>query len=162
EGVEAQSETVWRQADRHKVPRLAFINKMDREGADFFGTFDEIRVRLESNPVAIQLPIGVGPPHMPGAFSGVIDLVQMKMLIFTPESQGKEVVVNDIPADLLEEAQLYHSQMLEQLFDYSNELGELVLAEQTVPVELVQRVIREATVHRLIVPVLCGSALDHI
>src|SRR6201993_2881490 len=75
EGVEAQSETVWRQADRHKVPPLAFINKMDREGADFFGTLDEIRSRLESNPVAIQIPVGVGPPHMPGAFRGVIDLV---------------------------------------------------------------------------------------
>jgi elongation factor G len=162
EGVEAQSETVWRQADRHKVPRMAFINKLDREGADFFGTLDEIRLRLESNPVAIQLPVGVGPPHMPGAFRGVIDLVRMRLLTFTPESQGKEVVDSEIPADLIDEADLWRSQMLEQLFDFSNELGELVLAEQPVPVELVQRVIREATVHRLIVPVLCGSALDHI
>ena len=164
EGVEAQSETVWRQADRHKVPRLAFINKLDREGADFFGTLDEIRVRLESNPVAIQLPVGVGPPHMPGAFRGVIDLVRMRLLTFTPESQGKEVIrYSDILADLLDEADLYRSQMLRQLFDFSNELGELVLAESaTSRWNWYERVIRDATIHRLIVPVLCGSALDHI
>ena len=72
EGVEAQSETVWRQADKYGVPRVAFINKMDREGADFHGTFNEIRERLESNPVAVQLPVGVGPPHMPDAFISTI------------------------------------------------------------------------------------------
>src|SRR5271154_4016304 len=74
EGVEAQSETVWRQADKYAVPRVAFINKMDREGADFHTTLSEIRERLESNPVAVQLPVGVGPPHMPDAFRGIVDL----------------------------------------------------------------------------------------
>ncbi len=161
EGVEAQSETVWRQADRYKVPRVAFINKMDREGADFFGTFDEIRKRLEGNPLAIQIPVGVGPPHMPDAFRGVIDLVRMKMLTFKAESQGAEVVEQDIPEEHQADAELWRGQMLDQLFDYSNELGELLLAEEEVPEELVRQVIRSATLHSLVVPVLCGSALDH-
>ncbi|HEX7448440.1 MAG TPA: elongation factor G [Pirellulales bacterium] len=162
EGVEAQSETVWRQADKYHVPRIAFINKLDREGADFYGTLDEIRERLESNPVAVQIPVGVGPPHMPGAFRGVIDLISMKFLAFTAESLGQEIVTSDVPADMLDDAKLWRDQMLEKLYDYSNELMELALAESPVPEELVRRVLREATVHRLVVPVLCGSALDRI
>ncbi|HEX3997659.1 MAG TPA: elongation factor G [Pirellulales bacterium] len=162
EGVEAQSETVWRQADKYGVPRLAFINKMDREGADFAGTLDEIRKRLGANPVAIQIPCGVGPPHVANPFRGVIDLIDMRMLRFTPESQGAELVAEEIPPEMHDEAELWREQMLGQLFDYSNELAELVLEESPVPTELIHRVLREATVHRMIVPVLCGSALDHI
>ncbi len=162
EGVEAQSETVWRQADKYGVPRLAFINKMDREGADFHGTVEEIRKRLGSNPVTISIPIGLGPPHVANPFRGIIDLVEMKMLTFTPESQGAEVMTSEIPADLRDEADLYREQLLSELFNYSNELAELVLAESEVPAPLVRKVIRDATVHRLIVPVLCGSALDFI
>ena len=162
EGVEAQSETVWRQANKYHVPRIAFINKMDREGADFYAVLDEIRDRLEANPVAVQLPVGVGPPHMPGAFRGLIDLVSMKLLTFTTESLGAEVVEQPIPDELVDEARLWRDQMLEKLYDYSNELMELALAEAPVPEELIRKVLREATVHQLIVPVLCGSALDHI
>lgn len=162
EGVEAQSETVWRQADKYHVPRIAFINKMDREGADFYGTLDEIRKRLDSNPVAIQIPIGAGPPHMKDAFRGIIDLVKMKALNFTSESQGAEVVENEIPPEMREDAELWRSQMLEQLFDYSNDLAELVLAESPVPEELIRQVIRSATLHHFIVPVHCGSALDYV
>jgi elongation factor G len=162
EGVEAQSETVWRQADKYGVPRLAFINKMDREGADFSGTLDEIRKRLGANPVAIQIPCGVGPPHVANPFRGVIDLIEMRLLRFTPESQGSELVVDDIPPEMYDEAELWREQMLGQLFDYSNELAEMVLEEAPVPAELVRGVLRDATVHRMIVPVLCGSALDHI
>jgi len=162
EGVEAQSETVWRQADKYHVPRLAFINKMDREGADFYATLEEIRKRLDSNPIAVQIPVGAGPPHMQNAFRGIVDLVRMKMLTFTPESQGKEVVEGEIPDDVRDDAELWRSQMLEQLFDYSNELGELVLAEQDVPEELIRKVLRDATLHHFAVPVHCGSALDHI
>lgn len=162
EGVEAQSETVWRQADRYQVPRIAFINKLDREGADFFGTVDEIRERLEARPVPVQIPVGIGPAHMPGAFRGVIDLVTMRQLTFTSESQGAEVSAGEIEEGLREDAELWRGQMLEQLYDYSNELVELVLAEEPVPVELIRSVLRNATVHRLIVPVLCGSALHHM
>src|SRR5690348_15236387 len=118
EGVEAQSETVWRQANKYQVPRIAFINKMDREGADFYAVLDEIRDRLEANPVAVQLPVGVGPPHMPGAFRGVIDLVGMKLLTFKPESLGAEVVENPLPEDLADEAKLWRDQMREKLYDY--------------------------------------------
>lgn len=162
EGVEAQSETVWRQADKYGVPRLAFINKMDREGADFEGTLKEIRERLAANPVPIQIPVGVGPPHVQNPFRGVIDLVDMKLLTFTPESQGAEVQASELPEDLGDEAELWREQMLTQLFDFSNELAELVLEESAVPADLVRRVLRDATIHRLIVPVLCGSALDYV
>jgi elongation factor G len=162
EGVEAQSETVWRQADKYGVPRLAFINKMDREGADFSGTLEEIRKRLGANPVAIQIPCGVGPPHVANPFRGVIDLIEMRLLRFTPESQGSEVIADDIPPEMHDEAELWREQMLGQLFDYSNELAELVLEESPVPAEMVRRVLRAATVERMIVPVMCGSALDHI
>ena len=162
EGVEAQSETVWRQADKYKVPRIAFINKMDREGADFYGTLDEIRTRLDANPVAVQIPIGAGPPHQQDAFRGIIDLVRMKQLHFTAESMGAEVVESDIPDRMREDAELWRSQMLEQLFDYSNDLGEMVLAESEVPEELVRQVLRDATLHQFIVPVFCGSALDRV
>ena len=162
EGVEAQSETVWRQADKYHVPRVAFINKMDREGADFHATFSEIRERLEANPIAVQLPIGVGPPHVPDAFRGVVDLVTQEYLTFSEESQGREIIRQPIPAELRDEADLWHEELLEKLFEFSNELAELVLEKAPVPVEMIRRVLRDATLHELIVPVLCGSALDHV
>ncbi len=162
EGVEAQSETVWRQADKYGVPRIAFINKMDREGADFQGTVEQIRQRLNSNPLVVQIPVGLGPPHVNNPFRAIIDLVEMKLLTFPATSQGAEVVASDLPDDVRDEAELYREQMLHELFNYSNELAELVLAEADVPVEMVRHVIRTATVARQIVPVLCGSALDYI
>jgi len=162
EGVEAQSETVWRQADKHKVPRLAFINKMDREGADFYGTLEEMRTRLESNPVPIQIPVGVGPPHLPDRFRGLVDLVRMKYVTFPAETQGREEVLADIPPETADDAAEWRNKLLEALYDYSQELMELGLAEQPIPEELLHRVIREATLSRNIVPVLCGTALDHV
>ncbi len=162
EGVEAQSETVWRQADKYGVPRLAFINKMDREGADFHGAFDEIRDRLNSKPVAIQIPWGLGPPHLKNPFRGIVDLVEMKLLTFTAESQGAEVVVGDLPAELHDEADMWREQLLDQLSYYSDELAELMLEKSPVSPELVRKIVRDATLHRFIVPVMCGSALDYI
>ena len=162
EGVEAQSETVWRQADKHKVPRMAFINKMDREGADFYGTFEEIRNRLESNPVALQIPVGVGPPHMPDRFRGMIDLVRMKFMTFSAETQGREETLSDIPEELAEQAAEWRNHLLEALYDQSQELMELGLSEAPIPEELLHKVIREATIARKIVPVLCGTALDRV
>jgi len=162
EGVEAQSETVWHQADKYHVPRLAFINKMDREGADFFGTLDEIRTRLDCKPVPINLPVGAGPPHVKDAFRGLIDLITMQWIIFTPESKGSEIVVGLIPDDLRDEAELWRSQMLDQLSLYSDELTEQMLSDTHVPAALVHKVIRSATLHGMIVPVFCGSALDGI
>ena len=162
EGVEAQSETVWRQADKYHVPRIAFINKMDREGADFFATFDEIKERLGANPIAVSLPIGSGPPHFQDAFRATIDLVEMKMLTFAAESKGADVHVEDIPEEFREEADMWRSQMLDQLSLFNDELTELLLAEEPVGTELIRKVIRDAVLHNMAVPVFCGSALDGI
>jgi len=162
EGVEAQSETVWHQADKYHVPRLAFINKMDREGADYFGTLDEIRTRLNCTPVPINLPLGSGPPHLPGAFRGLVDLISMRLRTFIAESRGSEIVVGDIPPEIVDEAHLWRSQMLDQLSLYSDQLTELLLAEEPVPDELIHQVLRTATIRGMAVPLLCGSALDAI
>ncbi len=162
EGVEAQSETVWHQADRYRVPRIAFINKMDREGADFYETLREIRDRLSACPVAVNLPLGSGPPHMKDAFRGLIDLVGMKRLSFTPESNGTEILTEEIPTELREDAETWRAQMLDELSHYNDELIRLLLDEQPVPEELIHKVLRAATLGNKIVPVLCGSALDGI
>jgi elongation factor G len=162
EGVEAQSETVWHQADKYRVPRIAVINKMDREGADFFGTLDEIRERLVCKPIPVNLPIGAGPPHLKEAFRGLIDLVSMRMLTFVNDTKSGEVIEAEVPAELRDEAELWRGQMLDQLSMYSDAMAEIMLADEPVPAEMIRRVMREATVHNLAVPVLCGSALDGI
>lgn len=162
EGVEAQSETVWHQADKYHVPRIAFINKMDREGADFFGTLDEIRDRLNCRPIPVNLPIGAGPPHVKEAFRGLIDLISMRMLTFDRESKGAEITEAEVPEECRDEAELWRAQMLDQLSIYSDELTELMLAEEPIPPGLLQRVLRETTLHNQVVPVFCGSALDGI
>src|SRR5437868_3857168 len=159
-GVEAQSETVWRQADKYHVPRLAFINKMDREGANFETVFEEIGTRLGAHPVALQIPVGQGPTHTANPFLGVIDLVRMKLLTFPEGKEGNKVVASDIvEEELAEEAQLWRERLLESLYNFSNELMELALAEETISEALIHRVLREATLHLQIQPVLCGSAL---
>ncbi|HRX82422.1 MAG TPA: GTP-binding protein, partial [Pirellulaceae bacterium] len=158
EGVEAQSETVWRQADRYHVPRIAFINKLDREGANFQGVFDEIGSRLQANPVAIQIPIGEGPAHFDNAFRGVIDLVGMKMLTF----QETVVTRAEIPEELRDEAEMWRDVMLDKLYAYSDELMELALQEAPIPETLLKQVIRDATLQMQIQPLLCGSALHFI
>lgn len=158
EGVEAQSETVWRQADRYHVPRVAFINKLDREGADFQNVFDEIGARLQASPVAIQIPVGEGPAHFDNPFRGVIDLISMKMLTFV----GDEVETSEIPAELDDDAAMWRDVMLEKLYSYSDELMELALQEAEIPEKLIRDVIRDATIHMEIQPVFCGSALHGI
>lgn len=162
EGVEAQSETVWRQADKYNVPRMAFINKMDREGADFEGTVAEIEKRLSATPLVLTIPVGAGPEHMPNPFRGTIDLIQMKMLVWDQDSKGMKYTVHEIPEDMLDEAELWHSQMMDQLSMFSDEITELMLSEEEVPVELIHSVIRDATIHLLCVPVFCGTALHYI
>src|SRR6476469_386690 len=159
EGVEAQSETVWRQADRYKVPRLVFINKLDREGADFESVFKEIGSRLAAHPIAIQIPVGQGPPHVANPFKGVIDLVEMKLLTFPFDQESRDYSREEIPAELRDEAEVWRQEMLEKLYTYSNEMMELALAEQPIPPELIRKVLRETTVHMQLQPVLCGSAL---
>ena len=162
EGVEAQSETVWHQANKYHVPRLAFINKMDREGADFYRTLDEIEKRLDSKPIPVNLPVGNGPPHLPDAFRGVIDLIEMRMLTFFSDQRTGRVDEQEIPGELRDEAEMWRGQMADRLSLYSDELTELLLAEEPVPAELIRKVMREACLHNMVVPVLCGSALDGI
>lgn len=162
EGVEAQSETVWRQADKYNVPRLVFINKLDREGADFEGTLEEIEKRLAATPIAIQIPIGLGPPHVENPFRGVIDLIEMKSRTFDPQDEGKTMHHGEVPPELLDEATAWREMMLEKLYNFSNELMELALAEEPIPAELIRKALREATVARQVQPLLCGSALHGI
>ncbi len=160
EGVEAQSETVWRQANRYRVPRVAFINKMDREGARFEEVFEEIRERLGAAPVAIQIPVGAGPAHFDDPFRGVIDLVGMRMLRFADDHMRP--IVEEIPAELADEAAFWRDQMLEKLYGQSDELMELALQESPIPESLLVDVLRRATLQMQIQPVLCGSALRGI
>jgi elongation factor G len=159
EGVEAQSETVWRQADRYKVPRIAFINKLDREGADFESVLEEMGSRLNANPIPIQIPVGQGPPHVDKPFRGVIDLIEMQLLTFSMDKDDREYTRTEIPADLREEAEIWRQEMLEKLYNYSNELMELALQEKSIPPALIRKVLRDTTVHMQLQPVLCGSAL---
>ena len=162
EGVEAQSETVWRQADRYHVPRIAFINKLDREGADFERTFEEMGDRLGANPVAIQIPVGEGPAHTNNPFRGVIDLIDMKLLVFKLEADGGKVDIQDIPEHTVETAQLWRDVMVEKLYAHSDEMMELALQEEPIPADLIRHVLRQATLHHQLQPVLCGSALHGI
>jgi elongation factor G len=169
EGVEAQSETVWRQADKYGVPRVALVNKLDREGADFHGTVKQIEQRLGAKPLVLHLPQGLGPPHVKDPFCGIVDLVEMKLLTFPPKEEAlaggeglTKVTAGPIPDDLADEAALYREQLVSTLFDYSDELAELAMAEGPIPPEVIRKAIRQATIARQVVPVLAGSALDCI
>lgn len=159
EGVEAQSETVWRQADKYQVARIVFINKLDREGANFESVVNEIRDRLAANPLVLQIPLGQGPAHVDEPFRGVIDLVTMKLLTFPEGKEGRDVIEAEIPSELAETATLWREELLGELSHYSDQLMELALAEEPVPVKLIHQVLRDATIHQQIQPVLCGSAL---
>lgn len=162
EGVEAQSETVWRQANKYHVPRIAFINKLDREGANFEAVIGQITDRLNGTPVVIGIPWGLGPSHYPNPFRGVVDLVEMKCLTFPADIQSREVFVGEIPEEMQLEAAAWREQMLEKLYSFSNEMMSLALEEQPIPTELIRKVLREATLAMQIQPVLCGSALHGI
>ena len=169
EGVEAQSETVWRQADKYGVPRIALVNKLDREGADFFGTVRQIEDRLGAKPLVLQVPLGMGPPHVKNPFRGLVDLVTMELLTFAPKDealaaggQGLAVIRGPIPPEAAALAAEWREHLVSTLFDYSDEVAELALAEAPLPPELMRKVIRQATITRLCVPVLGGSALDCI
>ncbi|WP_198470742.1 elongation factor G [Acetomicrobium sp. S15 = DSM 107314] len=154
-GVEPQSETVWRQADRYRVPRIAFVNKLDRVGADFYAVVKQIRERLGANAVPVQIPIG-----LEGAFTGIVDLVRMKA-VFYKDEQGSELVFSDIPASVAGEAKSARDAMLEAAAELDDELMELYLGGQEIPEDLLKSVIKQGTTSMKIVPVLCGSALKN-
>ena len=153
-GVEPQSETVWRQADRYKVPRMAFINKMDRTGADFFAACDSIREKLAANPVMIQVPIGAEDQ-----FRGVIDLLTMEQIAWNDESLGAEYTAGPIEDEFLELAEAYRDKLLEAVSELDDTIMEKYLGEEEISVDELRAAIRAATIRRTMVPVLCGSAL---
>jgi elongation factor G len=162
EGVEAQSETVWRQADRYHVPRICFINKMDRIGANFDRTFGQIVNRLAAHPIAVQIPIGVGAGPVPEAFSGVIDLIEMKALYFDSASKGRDITVAEIPEAYRDQADKYRKELLEAVAMLDNDVLATYLSTNDVPVDQIHRVLRVATLQDLLQPTFCGASLDYI
>src|SRR3984957_10715180 len=154
-GVEPQSETVWRQADKYNVPRIAYINKMDRGGANFEQGVQTMIDRLAANPLPIQLPIGAE-----GDFAGIIDLVENQAIIYN-DDLGKEQEGVAIPADQVAEAAAAREHMLEEVSQYDDELLELLLEEQEIPVAQIKHALRKATLELKLTPVLCGSSFKN-
>ncbi len=155
-GVEPQSETVWRQADKYGVPRIAFVNKMDRIGADFYNAIQMMKDKLHANVVPITLPIGEGD-----LFSGIIDLMTMKARMFNEDTLGMTYEDVAIPSDLLVLAQKYRTQMLEAVSEIDDTLLEKYLEGKEISEEEIKRVLREATIKSTIIPVLCGSSFKN-
>ena len=155
-GVEPQTETVWRQANNYQVPRMCFINKMDRTGADFYGSLASIEDRLEANTAVLQLPIG-----SEAEFAGVIDLVKMKALIWEGEDLGASWNEVDIPADLVDQADEYRQMLLEKVAEVDDDLMEKYLNEEEISPEEIHRALRKGTVSSQLVPVLTGSAFKN-
>jgi elongation factor G len=161
-GVEPQSETVWRQADKYRVPRICFVNKMDRIGADFTRTFEQIKSKLQGNPVAIQLPIG-----SEDKFVGIVDLVKMKAIRWVDETMGADYVVEEIPADMAEEARAAREQLIEKVSEVDDTILEKYLHGQPIPEEDIKKALRKRTVESVrqegpaFVPVICGSAFKN-
>jgi len=156
QGVEPQSETVWRQADKYQVPRIAFMNKMDRIGAEFFASVQSIIDRLGANPVPIQIPIG-----RESEFRGTIDLVKMKGFFYDDETLGAKYVVGEIPDNLLEQAKEYREKMIDAVAEFDEQVMEKYLNGHPLTEEEIRRAIRAATIAMKVTPVLCGSAFKN-
>ena len=156
EGVQPQSEANWRWADRFGVPRIAFINKLDRLGADFYRVFNEIEKKLSIKPVAIQIPIGAEDD-----FKGVVDLMEMKAIIWLEETLGAKYEIVDIPQEYVDKAQEWHAKMVEAIVEKDDELMMKYLEGEEIPKEDLKRVLRKATINKELVPVLCGSAFKN-
>ncbi len=152
-GVEPQSETVWKQADKFEIPRIAFINKMDRTGADFLRVVDSMKLKLNTTPLPLQIPLGEGEE-----LEGVIDLVKMRALVYDDSSLGSSFSEVEIPRTLLQTAEKYREHILETVADQNESLLEQYIEEREIPVEEIKIAVREATLRRKIVPVFCGSA----
>jgi elongation factor G len=155
-GVQPQSETVWRQANRYGVPRLAFVNKMDRQGADFFKVHDQMRLRLKANPIPLQIPIGAEEK-----FEGVVDLVKMKAIVWDEASQGIKFVYSEIPEELQAKADEWHEKMVEAAAEASEELMNKYLDSGALTEDEIKAGLRIRTLNAEIVPMLCGSAFKN-
>ncbi|MEY3457148.1 MAG: Elongation factor 1 [Planctomycetota bacterium] len=162
EGVEAQSETVWRQADKYGVPRICFINKMDRIGAGHERVLRQIRERLAAQPLVLQIPIGSGPSTNPDGFRGVIDLITMKALYWDSESRGLKFREEEIPDECRDDAVLWRGELLDALSLHDEELMVACMESDSIPQELMHAAIRRGTLARAFQPVLCGASLDYI
>lgn len=156
-GVEPQSETVWRQANTYHVPRIAFVNKMDRLGADFFAVLEDIKKKLNEEPVPLFIPIG-----KESKFEGIIDLLKMKKVTFDPETEGYEYSYSDIPDDLMGDAQNWREKLLDNVSNYSDEITELYFSGEDIPEQMILDVLRKCTIERKLLPVFCGSSLRDI
>jgi elongation factor G len=152
-GVQPQSETVWRQAEKYHVPRIAFVNKLDRSGADFFRTVDMMRERLGARPLILQLPLGVEE-----SFRGVIDLLKMRAIIYEEDTLGATFRIADIPLESLEEAQKYRLHLVEELAEFDEGVMEKYLGEETLPEALLMHAIRSGTISNKVTPVFCGAS----
>jgi elongation factor G len=156
EGVEPQTETVWRQGDKYKVPRIVFVNKMDRVGADYFRCIDMIKGRLKANAVPVQIPIG-----KEDTFVGVIDLMNMKGIFYRDETLGADYEVLDIPAELADEARVYREKMVEAICENDDSLIEKYLNAEPISVEALKESLRRSTLSQALTPVFCGSAFKN-
>jgi len=156
EGVEPQTETVWRQGDKYKVPRIVFVNKMDRVGADYFRCIDMIKSRLKANAVPVQIPIG-----KEDTFAGVIDLMNMKGIFYLDETLGADYEVRDIPAELAEEARVYREKMVEAICENDERLIDKYLNGESISVEELKESLRHSTLSQALTPVFCGSAFKN-
>jgi len=156
EGVEPQSETVWRQADKYKVPKIAFINKLDRVGADFFGTVEMMKERLNAHPLIVQFPCG-----MEDNFQAIIDLIRWKQIVWDDETLGATFEAREIPSKFIATAEEYREKLIEIVAEYDDDLMEAYLAETTIDTPKLLVAIRKATIDLMLVPVLCGAALKN-
>jgi elongation factor G len=156
EGVEPQTETVWRQGDKYRVPRIVFVNKMDRVGADFFRCIDMVRSRLKANPVAVQLPLG-----KEDSFAGVIDLMSMQAIVYKDETLGADFESQNIPQEFADEARLYREKMVEVICENDEVLLEKYLAGESIAVEDLKASLRQSTLQSVLTPVFCGSAFKN-
>jgi len=155
-GVEPQSETVWRQADRYKVPKIAFVNKLDRIGSDFFGTVEMIRQKLKARPLVLQIPVGAEEQ-----FAGVIDLIEMKQIVWDDDTLGASFQITDIPDELRPQAEQYRESLMETIAEHDDRIMEAYLSEAPIETDALLAAIRNATISLQLVPVLCGSALKN-
>jgi len=160
-GVEPQTETVWRQANKYAVPRMCFVNKMDRIGADFYRTVEMVKDRLGATPAVIQLPVGAGGPEASKPFEGLVDLIKMKALIWRDEELGAKWDEVDIPDDMVEQAAQYRDELLETIATSDDELMEKYLGGEEVSETEIKRAIRAGTLASEFVPILCGSAFKN-
>ncbi|MDE6115945.1 MAG: GTP-binding protein, partial [Duncaniella sp.] len=156
-GVEPQSETVWRQADKYNVPRIGYVNKMDRSGANFFEVVRQLKDVLGANPCPIQIPIGAEE-----TFKGVVDLIRMKAVLWHDESMGADYTLEDIPAGLVDEAEEWRDKMLEKIAEFDDALMEKYFDDpSTITEEEIHRALRAATLKMEVVPMICGSSFKN-